>query len=68
MFQAHGAHVAHMQTHQTMQHLSSETPFSVDSRGLTVDVENYCSDLTTPCTIKTEACGFGAGIFISCDN
>lgn len=45
-----------------------ETLFKVDSRGLSVDVENYCSDPTTPCTIKTRACGFGAGIFISCGN
>lgn len=43
-----------------------ETPCKVDSRGLNVDVENYCSDLTTHCTIKTQACGFCAGIFISC--
>lgn len=43
-----------------------ETPCKVDLRGLNVDVENYCSDSTTHCTIKTQACGLGAGIFISC--
>ena len=45
-----------------------KTLYKVDSRELSVDVENYCSDQTTPCTIKTQACGFGAGIFISCGN
>lgn len=40
-----------------------KTPFKLDSSGLSV--ENYCSDPTTPCTIKTRTCGFGAGIFIS---
>lgn len=29
-------------------------------------MENYCSDPTAPCTIKTPACGDLAGIFISC--
>lgn len=43
-----------------------ETPFKVDSSGLSVHVENYHSDPTTPCTIKTQACGLGAGIFMPC--
>lgn len=45
-----------------------ETPFKVDSSGLSVDVENYCSDPMNPCTIKTPACWLGTGVFISCGN
>ncbi len=60
---------AHIQTHTWNAALILiETPFKVDSSGLSVDVENYCSDPTTPCTIKTRACGLGSGIFISCGN
>lgn len=61
-----------VQTHKrTWNHTALiliETPFKVDSSWLSVDVENYCSDPTTPCTIKTRACGLGAGIFIPCGN
>lgn len=56
----------HTWNHRALIHI--ETPFKVDSSGLSVDVENYCSDLTTTCTIKTPACGLGAGIFIPCGN
>lgn len=64
------AHTADMHKH-TWNHralIRIETPFKVDSSGLSVDVENYCSDLTTTCTIKTPACGLSAGIFIPCGN
>lgn len=64
---AHTANMhKHTRNHRALIHI--ETPFKVDSSGLSVDVENYCSDLTTTCTIKTPACGLGAGIFIPCGN
>ena len=66
------ASIQHTHTHRhthTRRHTALiliETPFKVDSSGLSVNVENYRSDPTIPCTIKTRACGLGAGIFISC--
>ena len=50
----------HTNTHANIQHLSSNCRNALQGEGL----ENYCSDPTTPFTIKTLACG--AGIFISC--
>lgn len=68
--QSCGAYSEHAQTHtgtvEDFFHI--ETPFKVDWSGPSADVENYCSDLTTTCTIKTAACGRGAGIFIPCGN
>lgn len=55
----------HTNTYKTMQRFI-ETPFKVHSSRLSVEVENYCSDPTSSCTIKTQAGEFGAGIFISC--
>lgn len=50
----------HTNTHGNIRHLSSNCRNALQGEGL----ENYCSDPTTPFTIKTLACG--AGIFISC--
>lgn len=63
-------HTVHTHKHRWNHRalILKKTPFKVDSSGLSVDVENYCSDPTTTCTIKTPACGLGAGIFISCGN
>lgn len=68
--QSCGAYSEHAQTHTgaVADFFHIETPFKVDSSGPSADVENYCSDLTTTCTIKTAACGRGAGIFIPCGN
>lgn len=63
----HNIQCTHTQTH-TWNHTALiliETPFKVDSSGLSVDVENYCSDPTTPCTIKTPSSVGSVQVYLS---